>query len=57
VAVVGNGAPAEIQRRLGAGEHEQGWRKLARGSMGAMGGRGWLSTMASISPERRSRRW
>jgi hypothetical protein len=33
------------------GEHEQGLGKLARGSVGAMGGRQRLSTAASGSPE------
>jgi hypothetical protein len=57
-AVAGSGSPAEIRRRLGAGEHEQGWRKPARGSVGAMGGQRRLSTAASGSPEGRSgRRW
>jgi hypothetical protein len=53
--VVGSGAPAEIRWHLGAGEHEQRLGKLARGSMGAMGGRWRLSTVASTSPEGRSR--
>jgi hypothetical protein len=37
-AVVGNGAPTGIRRRLEAGEHEQALGKLSRGLMGAMGG-------------------
>jgi hypothetical protein len=58
VAVVGSGAPAEIRWRLGADEHEQVLGKLARGSVGAMGGRQQLSMAASSSPEGRSgRRW
>jgi hypothetical protein len=58
-AVVGNGAPAEIQWYLRAGEHEQVLEKLSRGLMGAMGGRWRLPTAASSSPEWRKggRRW
>jgi hypothetical protein len=38
--VNGDGGPsAGIRWRLGAGEHEQVMGKLARGSVGAMGGR------------------
>jgi hypothetical protein len=55
-AVVSNGAPAEIRRCLGAGEDEQGWRKLARGSVGTMGGRQWLSTVTRSSPDGRNGR-
>jgi hypothetical protein len=54
--IVGSSAPAKIRRRLKAGEHEQGLGKLARGSVGAMGGRWWLSMAASTSPEVRSGR-
>jgi hypothetical protein len=55
-ALVGSGAPAGIQRRLEAGEHEQGSGKLARGLVGAMGARWWLSMVARGSPERESGR-
>jgi hypothetical protein len=53
-AVAGSGAPAEIRWCLGVGELEQGWRKLTRGSVGAMGDRWRLPTVASSSPEGRS---
>jgi hypothetical protein len=53
-AVVGSGAPAEIRWCLGAGEHEQELRNLARGSVGTMGGQRRLSTAARSSPEGRS---
>jgi hypothetical protein len=57
-AVAGRGAPAEIRWRLGAGEHEQELGKLARGSVGAMGGRRRLPTTVSGSPDgRNGRRW
>jgi hypothetical protein len=36
-ALVGNGTPAGIGGRLGAGEHEQRSGKLTRGLMGARG--------------------
>jgi hypothetical protein len=55
-ALVGSGALAGIQRRLEAGEHEQGLEKLAMGSVGTMGGRRRLPTAASTSPEGRSGR-
>jgi hypothetical protein len=55
-AIVGSSASAEIRRHLKAGEHKQGMGKLARVSVGAMGGRWWLSTVASTSPEGRSGR-
>jgi hypothetical protein len=54
VAVAGSGALAEIRWCLGAGEHDQVLGKLARGSVGAMGGRRRLSTVARSSPEGRS---
>jgi hypothetical protein len=52
--VVGEGAPVEIGRRLGAREHE--WRsgKLAEELAGAMGGRWLLPTVTRGSPERKS---
>jgi hypothetical protein len=56
MAVVGNDAPAKIGERLGAGELEQRLEKLARGSVGAMGGRQWLPKTARSSPEGRSGR-
>jgi hypothetical protein len=55
-AIVGSSAPAKIRRCLKAGEHEQGLGKLVRRSVGAMGGRWWLSTATSTSPEGRSGR-
>jgi hypothetical protein len=55
-AVVGNGTPTGIHRRLEAGEHEQALEKLSRGLMGAMGGRRRLSMVARRSPEGRSGR-
>jgi hypothetical protein len=55
-ALIGSGAPAGIQQRLEAGEHEQGFGKLARGLVGAMGARWWLSTAARGSPEKESGR-
>jgi hypothetical protein len=54
--IVGNCAPAKIEGRLGAGEHEQRLGKLARGSVRAMGARWWLSMATCGSPERRSER-
>jgi hypothetical protein len=55
-ATVGKGAPVEIGGRLGAGEHKQRLGKLAEELVEAMGGRWLLPTVASSSPERRSRR-
>jgi hypothetical protein len=43
-ADVGDGASAEIEELLGAGELEQRLEKLVRGSVGAMGGWPWLPT-------------
>jgi hypothetical protein len=54
--IVSHCAPAEIEGRLGAGEHEQESGKLVRGSVRAMGARWWLSTATRGSPERRSGR-
>jgi hypothetical protein len=43
-ALVGNGAPVGVRRRLEAGEHKQAPRKLSRRLIGAMGARWRLST-------------